>query len=132
MSSCLSLLRTGIIRVTYTLNLRMVLRCVRRAWFGSQVVGNVETAFLKEGNGGGQTGSTGSSLSSVPPQWVLYLLLVKCLITLSTAFLLCLIVVFHAKEVQVSWAPPLSFALYVSLFSFPEIPESTPLPAGIE
>ncbi|XP_006228531.1 intermediate conductance calcium-activated potassium channel protein 4 isoform X1 [Rattus norvegicus] len=34
------------------------------------------------------------------PQWVLYLLLVKCLITLSTAFLLCLIVVFHAKEVQ--------------------------------
>ncbi|EDL24342.1 intermediate conductance calcium-activated potassium channel protein 4 isoform a [Mus musculus] len=33
-------------------------------------------------------------------KWVLYLLLVKCLITLSTAFLLCLIVVFHAKEVQ--------------------------------
>ncbi|XP_029411356.1 intermediate conductance calcium-activated potassium channel protein 4 isoform X2 [Nannospalax galili] len=32
--------------------------------------------------------------------WAIYLLLVKCLITLSTAFLLCLIVAFHAKEVQ--------------------------------
>ncbi|EDM08100.1 potassium intermediate/small conductance calcium-activated channel, subfamily N, member 4, isoform CRA_d [Rattus norvegicus] len=55
-------------------------------------------------------------------KWVLYLLLVKCLITLSTAFLLCLIVVFHAKEVQVSWVPPLSFALRVP-FSFPEMHE---------
>lgn len=85
---------------------------------------NEERAFLKEGNGGGWTGST-CSLSFVPPQWVLYLLLVKCLITLSTAFLLCLIVVFHAKEVQVSWVPPLCS------FSFPEMSESTPLPAGI-
>ncbi|OBS82476.1 hypothetical protein A6R68_23530 [Neotoma lepida] len=33
-------------------------------------------------------------------KWVLYLLLVKSLITLSTVFLLCLIVAFHAKEVQ--------------------------------
>lgn len=65
------------------------------------------------------------------PQWVLYLLLVKCLITLSTAFLLCLIVVFHAKEVQVSWVPPLSFALRVP-FSFPEMHESTLLLAGVE
>lgn len=87
-------------------------------------------AFLKEGSGRGWTGSTGS-LSFVPPQWVLYLLLVKCLITLSTAFLLCLIVVFHAKEVQVSGDPPLSFALYVSSFSFPETHGSTPLPAGM-
>lgn len=49
------------------------------------------------------------SLSLVLPQWVLYLLLVKCLITLSTVFLLCLIVAFHAKEVQVSRVLPLSW-----------------------
>uniref|UniRef100_A0A8C5LGQ9 Uncharacterized protein n=1 Tax=Jaculus jaculus TaxID=51337 RepID=A0A8C5LGQ9_JACJA len=33
-------------------------------------------------------------------RWALYLLLVKFMITLSTALLLCLIVAFHAKEVQ--------------------------------
>ncbi|XP_023391133.1 intermediate conductance calcium-activated potassium channel protein 4 isoform X2 [Pteropus vampyrus] len=32
--------------------------------------------------------------------WALYLFLVKCVISVSTIFLLCLIVAFHAKEVQ--------------------------------
>lgn len=58
------------------------------------------------------------SLSLVLPQWVLYLLLVKCLITLSTVFLLCLIVAFHAKEVQVSGVLPLSLAPYVFYLLF--------------
>lgn len=39
-------------------------------------------------------------------QWALYLFLVKCVISVSTIFLLCLIVAFHAKEVQVGQAPP--------------------------
>lgn len=39
-------------------------------------------------------------------QWALYLFLVKCMISISTFLLLCLIVVFHAKEVQVGRAPP--------------------------
>lgn len=59
------------------------------------------------------------SLSLVLPQWVLYLLLVKCLITLSTVFLLCLIVAFHAKEVQVSQVLPLSLAPHVFYLLFP-------------
>lgn len=58
------------------------------------------------------------SLSLVLPQWVLYLLLVKCLITLSTVFLLCLIVAFHAKEVQVSGVLPLSLPPHVSHLLF--------------
>lgn len=58
------------------------------------------------------------SLSLVLPQWVLYLLLVKCLITLSTVFLLCLIVAFHAKEVQVSGVLPLSLAPHVFYLLF--------------
>ncbi|XP_032129079.1 intermediate conductance calcium-activated potassium channel protein 4-like, partial [Sapajus apella] len=33
-------------------------------------------------------------------QWALYLFLVKCIISISTFLLLCLIVAFHAKEVQ--------------------------------
>lgn len=67
------------------------------------------------------------------PQWVLYLLLVKSLITLSTIFLLCLIVVFHAKEVQVSGVLPLSFIPHVSTsFSCPEMHVSMPLLTGME
>uniref|UniRef100_A0A8C9PMZ9 Uncharacterized protein n=1 Tax=Spermophilus dauricus TaxID=99837 RepID=A0A8C9PMZ9_SPEDA len=32
--------------------------------------------------------------------WALYLFLVKCMISISTILLLCLIVAFHAKEIQ--------------------------------
>lgn len=39
-------------------------------------------------------------------QWALYLFLVQCLISISTFLLLCLILAFHAKEVQVRQAPP--------------------------
>lgn len=41
---------------------------------------------------------------SLSPQWAFYLFLVKCTISLSTFLLLCFIVAFHAKEVQVGWA----------------------------
>lgn len=44
------------------------------------------------------------------PQWALYLFLVKCMISISTILLLCLIVAFHAKEVQVGPLLLLSFA----------------------
>lgn len=65
-------------------------------------------------------------------QWVLYLLLVKCLITLSTVFLLCLIVAFHSKEVQVSRVLPLSFTLQASTsFSCREMHMSASLPPGV-
>ncbi|XP_014388996.1 PREDICTED: intermediate conductance calcium-activated potassium channel protein 4 [Myotis brandtii] len=38
--------------------------------------------------------------------WAFYLFLVKCTISISTFLLLCFILAFHAKEVQVGWAPP--------------------------
>lgn len=59
----------------------------------------------------GRDGRAGGDLGSHPflspsQQWVLYLFLVKCLISISTFLLLSLIVAFHAKEVQVGQAPP--------------------------
>lgn len=42
---------------------------------------------------------------SLSPQWALYLFLVKCIMSISTFLLLCFILAFHAKEVQVGQAP---------------------------
>ena len=61
----------------------------------------------EEGRGGRAGGDLGSHpFLSPSQQWVLYLFLVKCMISISTFLLLSLIVAFHAKEVQVGQAPP--------------------------
>ena len=60
----------------------------------------------EEGRGGRAGGDLGSHpFLSPSQQWVLYLFLVKCMISISTFLLLSLIVAFHAKEVQVGQAP---------------------------
>ena len=64
-------------------------------------------AVWEEGRGDRAGGDLGSHpFLSPSQQWVLYLFLVKCMISISTFLLLSLIVAFHAKEVQVGQARP--------------------------